>query len=288
MGLIAEFLASRARDLCRDTTGVPVEFTAVKVGPGARGREMISLDISEYGDPLHTRMVRAPFSLYRKPWVSTGILHEGIGERVPAMVLVPIDGLSELEAVVAMRSLPRAAELASRTTGHIPDGAAGTGRLIDSYQHSDLARFHRYFYSQDHDPSWTWHRTYDATRWDDLPICVAQILLAPNDTLLKPAAIQLVVRTMIAKGWHPRHIAGLIRSRFERDYGWGDMWYTYDAAMRADFYTRIFAGMLSTGRDSAEDFNCAATRHKDLCTNPAGVCALDTMRDTLLREVHRV
>jgi hypothetical protein len=46
------------------------------------------------------------------------------------------------------------------------------------------------------------------------------------------------------KGWHPRSIAGLIRSKFERDYGWGAYWYRYDAAARADFYVRVLCGEL--------------------------------------------
>ena len=39
---------------------IPVELTAVEVGPSKHGREMISIDISEYGDPLYSRAVRYP------------------------------------------------------------------------------------------------------------------------------------------------------------------------------------------------------------------------------------
>jgi hypothetical protein len=55
------------------------------------------------------------------------------------------------------------------------------------------------------------------------------------------------------KGWHPRSIAGLIRSKFERDHGWGDYWYRYDAAARADFYVRVLGGedlLLRRGREA--------------------------------------
>jgi hypothetical protein len=63
----------------------------------------------------------------------------------------------------------------------------------------------------------------------------------PNDLLLKPAGIRNVTECLLERGWHPRHIAGLIRSKFERDYDWRGQWIDYSPAMRADFYVRIFS-----------------------------------------------
>jgi hypothetical protein len=83
--------------------------------------------------------------------------------------------------------------------------------------------------------------------------------------LLKPAGIQHVVRMFLADGWHPRHIAGLIRSKYERNFGWGDQWYLYDAATRADFYVRLFSGMMITGVDELVDFDCLSTQQKGYC-----------------------
>ncbi len=62
-----------------------------------------------------------------------------------------------------------------------------------------------------------WPQTYDRTPLDPLPPCARRILTQPNDALLKPAGIRHVVRSLLALGWHPRHIAGLIRSKYERD-----------------------------------------------------------------------
>jgi hypothetical protein len=77
---------------------------------------------------------------------------------------------------------------------------------------------------------------------------VEDLLLWPNDRLLKPAGIQLVTRVLLADGWHPRHIAGLIRSKFENPiFGWGVDWHDYEPSTRADFYTRLFAGLWATG-----------------------------------------
>ena len=98
-----------------------------------------------------------------------------------------------------------------------------------------------------------------------LPFCVRHILEHPNDLLLRPASVERIVRVLLSLGWHPRHVAGLIRSRFERDYQWGDRWKDYDAANRADFYTRLFAGLFVTGCEDLVDFNCQSAREEKLC-----------------------
>jgi hypothetical protein len=63
LGMVMEYFAHRilrSAEVCE----VPLELTAVEVGPIHRGREIVSLDVSEYGDPLHTRTLRMPFSRY--------------------------------------------------------------------------------------------------------------------------------------------------------------------------------------------------------------------------------
>jgi len=72
----------------------------------------------------------------------------------------------------------------------------------------------------------------------------------PNDLLLKPTGIRNVTECLLERGWHPRHIAGLIRSKFERDYDWGRQWIDYSPAMRADFYVRIFS---SANKSAAQE-----------------------------------
>jgi hypothetical protein len=87
-----------------------------------------------------------------------------------------------------------------------------------------------------------WHGGYDRTPLDDLPEGARLALKHPNDLLLRPSGMRMVVDALLQRGWHPRHIAGLIRSKFERDHGWGTQWDEYSPALRADFYARIFAG----------------------------------------------
>jgi hypothetical protein len=70
-----------------------------------------------------------------------------------------------------------------------------------------------------------------------------------------------VTEALVSMGWHPRHVAGLIRSNFERDYGWGNQWRDYSPTMRADFYARIFAGMKTNVTQEADAIAEEETPH---------------------------
>ena len=97
--------------------------------------------------------------------------------------------------------------------------------------------------------------------------------------------MQLVTRCLLAAKWHPRHIAGFIRSKFENPaFNWGVNWGDYVPAIRADFYTRLFAGQIATGLDRLIDLNCTSTREKGFCVPLAsGSCCLEPVRQTLLK-----
>jgi hypothetical protein len=241
LGLVMEFLGRLVIELARADSEIPIELTAVEVSPSARGREMISIDLSEYGDPLFTRTVRVPFSAYLKPWQQLYAVGRNNISKIGPIIFVPVDGLDIRQAMVVMRDPVLATQLAERISTRIPDETFGTASLIRQYRSSALRRYHEYFYSSMHDPAESWPRTYDRAPLGDLPIEVRKALLFPNDLLLKPTGIRSVTTCLLRKGWHPRHIAGLIRSKFERDYDWGGQWIDYSPAMRADFYVRIFS-----------------------------------------------
>jgi hypothetical protein len=279
LALVMEDLALRVKETAAPRCAVPVELTAVEVGPSAHGREMISLDISEYGDPLHTRAVRAPFSAYLKPW---HILDHELAQSLPQLFFVPMDGDDVHDCLPCMRDSDRAAALATRVSTRIPAQAEGTGRLLAAYLESPLRRFHDWFYEEEpHSPA-SWPDTYDRTPLDALPMCARHVLLQPNDLLLRPWGMRAVTRTLLALGWHPRHIAGLIRSKFERDHDWGEQWREYDPATRADFYVRVFAGQFVVGLDDLVDYNCLSAKEQRMC--PAGECTqnLETFRRSAL------
>ena len=126
----------------------PVEITAVHVGPDVTPhREIISIDISEYGDPLHTRMVPMPFTHYLKPWVSGLARSLGIEGEIPSFRTIPLHEIDIRQAIKVRQVDEDVRDLARRACVRIPGQAPGTGRLLEDYLRSPLRRFHEYFYS---------------------------------------------------------------------------------------------------------------------------------------------
>ncbi len=263
-GLVMEHLVHRIKAEAAAACTIPIELTAVEVGPDSHGREMISLDISEYGDPLSTRVIRVPFSLYLKPWQQRNILGEERVKRLPLVFLIPLDQLDSPQGIRVMHDVIQVIDLARRSMVKIPDQTLPTESLTQSYEVSSLRKFHDWYYSEDQGPADRCLKTYDFTPLDQLPFCVRHTLAHPNDLLLRPANIERVVRVLLALGWHPRQVAGLIRAKFEQDHGWCTQWDGYDPGLRADFYTRVFAGLFATGLDDLVDFNCQSAKEEKL------------------------
>lgn len=261
LGLVMEFFGRLILEMSRPHCRIPIELTAVEVAPSQRGREMISIDLSEYGDPLPTRTVRVPFSGYLKPWQQSYAVGEDNIGKIGPIIFVPAGETETEGAVAAMRDPERATRWAEHFTTDIPDATSGTGELIREYETSNLRGFHDFFYSRHHDPVASWPHTYDHTPLQNLPEGVRDALLFPNDLLLRPTSIRAVTETLVSRGWHPRHVAGLIRSKFERDYGWGNQWKDYSPSMRADFYVRIFSGLKTSVAEDAASISEAELEH---------------------------
>jgi hypothetical protein len=265
LGLVMEFLAHRVKQIAAPLTKIPVELTAVEVGPSEQVRAMISIDISEYGDPLYSRMVRVPFSVYLKPWQQGWAIAPDVLANLQPLFVIPLHGIDWRKGISTMRDPALAAELAAHASSQIPDGTRGTGKLLHDYKKSKLAEFHALFYSQEQHPVELWPETYDREPLEILPACARIALEQPNDLLLRPAFIRRLVRVMLALGWHPRHIAGLICSKYKRDFDW-TQFVDVDPAARADFYTRVFSGLFAAGTDDLVDFNCASAQEQGTCT----------------------
>jgi hypothetical protein len=264
LGLVMEFFAHRVKQVAAPLTKIPVELTAVEVGPSDHGREMISIDISEYGDPLYSRMLRVPFSVYLKPWQQSWIFHPDVLARLQPLFAIPLQGLDWREGISTMRDPQLTMKLAAHASTTIPNATHGTGKLLEDYWNSKLADFHASFYSQEQHPAELWPDTYDRLALEILPACARVALETPNDLLLRPAYMRRLVRVMLALGWHPRHIAGLICSKYGRDFGW-TQFVNVDPATRADFYTRVFAGLFAAGTDDLVDFNCTSAQEHGTC-----------------------
>ena len=265
LGRVMEYLAAEIKRISAPSSKVPVELTAVEVGPGEKGREMISLDVSQFGDPLDSRSARVPYSRYLKMEQQKDMLGHEIIEHLSPIFEIPLHKMSVTTGLKVMRDPKAVIELAGCATSFVPDCSIGMEQLIYSYTASSLARFHDDFYSAESDPPDAWPQTYDRTDASQLPPCARFILDHPNDLLLRPSGMRRIVLVLLSLGWHPRHIAGLIQSKFEREYAWGQAWEGYDPATRAEFYSRVFAGLVVARYDDLVDFNCQSAREQATC-----------------------
>ncbi|MEW5895924.1 MAG: hypothetical protein AB1650_09270 [Candidatus Omnitrophota bacterium] len=281
LGLAIEYLSFEAK--AKSVTRIPVQITAVRVEPQERGREVISIDISEYADPLDTRMIRIPFSVYHKHFTKRWLIPDNLRDTLPPIFLIPLTDHDYRKAIRIMRNPDEVHSLARTTSATIPECPKAMKRLIDDYKASRLARFHEWFYSQEHEDPENWLTSYDQAPLDRIPACARNILENPNDLLLRPECIRHVVICFLALGWHPRQIAGLIRSKYERNYGWGRLWYIYDAAERADFYTRVFSGLIELGYDLLDDFTCEGVKKSGVCFHEDDKHDLASLRKSVLK-----
>ncbi len=218
--------------------GFETPVALADVPPQAGGR-FVCLDLSAYADPLYRRFARTAYSSHQKGVVT------GLPVPTPFTLCLPRRSRT-LSTLLHVRENPdEARELAEGDqTGIPPFGARGVLRWIEDYRRSPLSSFHDLFHGGSHEDPTDWPQTYDRLDLRALGADAARALENPNPGLLSPSSMRAVVVDLWRKGWHPRSIAGLIRSKFERDFGWGEYWYRYDAAARADFYVRVLCGEL--------------------------------------------
>jgi len=245
-----------------------VPVTLADVPPPGLG-PFICLDLSAYGDPVSSRHARAAFSSHQKASVT------GFVGGPPFVIAVP-RGDRPVPSLLAIRSDPAAAaRLAGDIVAAIPD-VTDAPRWLRSYADSVLAWFHRGF---DEEPPMGTRAAadlYARIPRAELPLCVRQSLEKPNPTLLVPTALRAVALVLWSRGWHPRHVADLVRSRYEADHAWGDLWTRYEPSARADFYVRLFAGAVVAGLDHAKDFTCHSQQLRGGC--PGGECGHELRR----------
>jgi hypothetical protein len=282
LGRIIEYFAAEIKKRTAPILELPIELSAIEVGPGKRGREMISFDVSQYADPLSARFTRVAYSRYLKAWQQLGGKGDATLSSLPPLFVIPLYEMDVNEALQTMHDPEAVTGLASYAPASIPDCSNGTGNLMNSYLSSELAQFHCDFYAQEPDPRERWPETYDRIDLNQLPPCIQLLLQNPNDWLLRPSSMRRMTITLLSLGWHPRHIAGLIQSRFERDFGWGDYWYNYNPAVKAEFFTRVFAGLVIAGYDDLIDFNCCSTQEEQSCLQPDCRDNLERFQKSLL------
>ncbi|HEY7305218.1 MAG TPA: hypothetical protein VH601_13935 [Bryobacteraceae bacterium] len=265
LGMLLEFVAHSILSMAPPHCSVPIQLTAVEVGPINGRREIVSLDISEYGDPFHLRHIRVPFSLYLKLRSLTWCLgQDGVRQLLP-LFEIPLGDMS-LEDALRVRCDPQAVvDLATKSSVRIPDESEESLNLLLEYKKSDLASHHQDFHSDQLQLGSGTKSGVNSYQPKILPPCARWILEHPNDWLLKPGGVQHVTRTLMALGWPSRQIADLVRTQYNGDFGWNDRWLRYDAAWRAMFYVRLFSGLIEAGKDQLIDFNCVSHKEKGYC-----------------------
>lgn len=268
MGRLLEYVSHLVIKEVKHLTPLSVVCTDTAVGSGGEGREAVNLDLSMYGDPMHIRDTRCAFSLYQKHKVQKQKFTITVAEATPIHITIPRLQQSLKEMMTLRQDFTKAAHYASEISTAIPEVTQGLIKLINSYKHSQVYKFHRYYDQEYSHPPEEWPRSYDFFNIDTLPACAAHSLRYPNDHLLKPTNIQLITRVLTKMNWHPKHIAGLVRSKYEREYNWGDFWKRYDPCTRAQFYVRLFAGMLANHIDTEQDLNCISHQEKGYCVRP--------------------
>ncbi len=274
-GLVTEWIGHLVMRRAARLSPIPLVFNGTVVG-GGDGRECVSIDLSAAGDPLDVRHIRVAFSTYQRHRFRPDIFGTRAAARAP-LASLPCGTESTWQRLTDGRDLRAAAALAPSTRARLPEVAGGAGRAVAGYRSSALAAFHRRFFAEPADSAAAAAARFGPALVAALPPCVAASLAAPNDLLLQPAHIQHVTRYLMAGGWHPRHVAGLVFGRYAAPFGWGDRWTRLDARTRAEFDVRVFAGMLETGLDRGVDFNCRSAQEKGLC--PAGGCSRDLRVD---------
>jgi hypothetical protein len=284
LGLVLEYFAHRVIRRAAASSPIPLVVNGTHVGRGPNGREAVSFDLSFAGDPLDVRHMRTAFGGYQQHRFRPDVYGPEIAALDP-LITVPRGSMSLDDMLRGARHPQGAVRLAESGSAGIPVVTTGMSALAADYRASPLARFHQTFYAiEPHGPA-AWPDTYDRFDLAHLPPCIAAALAMPNDLLLKPEHLQHVTRYLLSEGWAPRHIAGLVWSRYEKPYEWGDRWNHLSARERADFDVRVFAGMVLTGLDEGIDFNCRSAQEKRLCPGPGCAHDLRVMRDRLLARV---
>jgi hypothetical protein len=188
LGQVVEYFAAEMKRRCAPESKIPIELSAIEVGPGEKGRELISFDISQYGDPLPARFIRAAYSRYLKILQHREAIESRAISNRSSQFVIPIFEMDLSEAIRVMHNPEAVVELATYVPAKTPDCTLGTENLLNSYLSSELALFHGDFYATDPEPPERWPQTYNRIDTRQLPSCMQVVLQYPNDFLFRARA----------------------------------------------------------------------------------------------------
>lgn len=260
-GRLLEHLAHEVVRTLRGRNAISVTIADV-APPG--GGPFVCLDLTACADPIFERHARCAFSSNQKASMT------GAAPERPFVISLPRESGDRVDELLRDREDPaRAAARARRVNALIPDVRGGEA-WVEDYRRGRLARFHAEFDAGPEVPREEWAYTYDSLDLRTLPACTRLALEKPNPALLVPVYLRTIALVLWGLGWHPRSAAALVRSRYEKDFRWGDLWRRYDPAARAEFYVRLFCGAFIDGIEDPEDFTCDSQALRGVC--PAVGC----------------
>jgi hypothetical protein len=241
MRLVIFFIGLIIREARRRSTTLPVEISD-------KGKEGISFDPTFLTRGCSESIVGIPATPYiklhfQKPW-----------SYATEITPIPIrlirshnshDNFPDVNKAISVRSnYHQSIEHFAGQQGYIPDGSYGLKNLIKLYRQSPMYYFHKTMDSVEHDPVNIWWRTYrDYDRISKSYPGIAHILRNPSPALLKPDVLDFMINYLLDKGWHPKHIAGLIRAIYEDwHFYWENRFAKHDAARWANGWVEILGG----------------------------------------------
>lgn len=270
------------RDMGEDI--LPVVYSDILMGDPewgltGRGPEGVSIDLTCFGDPIHMRDHRAPFSTHQKQRADGRYMDV---YWAPIKVSVPFWNLDHYDAIALKRmeevqygqtDFAWAASIADETVDcSIPTAAWAVNRVMDDIQAGALGAFFAHMDSQEHNYEWDWGHTYWAPEvLEGLPPCARVALEHPDPLLLTPTHLQRLVRILDAQGWHPKHIGGLLYSRY-KNIGWGH----YNPEKRANYWVEQYCGPIHDGTDDKRYMSCEEEQLRGSCPQP--FCGWDLRR----------
>ena len=228
---LMQYVFGQTINNARSRSDLPIEISD-------RGEECIVLDGTGVVRNLDRAVSGTLGSLYLKPLIKEAYYVPNT--RLITRVARNVKGqeIDEVPALIQVRqNYKKSVDNLAQSGGFIPDGSAGVARLIKDYRRSELRQLHLALDNEPGDPPEKWHETYrkDNYAWlKDINPHLHEKVMNANPLLLQPDDLNFFINT-IYDAWGAQlssagHIAALIRSIYEDDFGWGGKFSSHDSA----------------------------------------------------------
>jgi hypothetical protein len=253
--LVAEVLKEIGRMRRAGKKIIPVNFSDIQQ---PHGNEAVSIDITTYGDPIHMRDARVPFSCYQKHKVVADKVGRDNAAKIPVGVLIPRlvpngKPLTLKRCLHLRRHFRDASRLAEVTDTRLPDASDAWMRVLADYRNSKIGAFYHFFDAGPLKPP--------AFKYSHFPPCIRHALRP--DQLLEPTQAMSVVRVLERIGFHPKQIAEMF-TRIYRKTPFG----RYSPQSRAWFWVQSYCALIHAGVDQKRDLTCQKHQERGKCVQP--------------------